>query len=82
MFLADLPGYRSRRFFGGWRGLGRSRTWRGGGLPLPRGLFRFALRGLRFELRGLFGRRLLGLVGFRYFESIEPAQLYRYVFID
>jgi hypothetical protein len=46
------------------------------------GLALFDLGSLRFKPRGLFRRRLSGLVGFRYFESIEPAQLYRHVFVD
>jgi hypothetical protein len=82
MLLGGFPGHRRRGFFDRWRRLRRSESVRHGGCRLGRGLTFFALRGLRFESRGLIRRRLRGLVGFRNFESVEPAQLYRHVFID
>jgi hypothetical protein len=82
MLLDGLPGHRGRGFFDHWRRLRRSESMRHGGCRLGRGLAFFALRGLGFESRGLIRRRLRGVVGFRDFESVEPAQLYRHVFID
>jgi len=55
---------------------------RGGYRRLGRRLAIFALRSLRVEPLGFAALWLPGFVRVRYFESVEPAQLYGYVFVD